>query len=235
MKISVICPTRHRVSNLMRFISSMDSTISDPSKLEYMFYIDDDDTGSLSFLGTMAQRDTRIIAVQGKRIIFSEMFNVIARQSSGDVLFMTGDDIIMRTPGWDKIVESHFSKVEDKLLVVSTKDGIQNEKIATHSFIGRPWLDTLGYLTLGIFPGDYVDNWLTDVAKGVGRLVYEPQIYVEHLHPNVGKGQLDSTYLEKFQQTAKHNTAQRYYTEEIQSLIRTDIQKLHKYITSFQV
>lgn len=32
-------------------------------------------------------------------------------------------------------------------------------------------------------------------------------------------------------QTARHNTAVRYYTEEIQSLIRRDINKLQSYIT----
>jgi hypothetical protein len=68
------------------------------------------------------------------------------------------------------------------------------------------------------------------VARGVNRLVYRDDIFVEHLHPNVGKGPLDSTYQEKFMQTARHNTANRYYTEEIQSLIREDIKKLNNYI-----
>ena len=229
-KFSVICPTRNRITNLIRFMSSMDATVSHRDKLEYMFYVDSDDTMTQTFLSAKKEQDNRVVMVVGERIIFSQMFNEIALRSTGDVLFMTGDDIIMQTRDWDLLVEQEFSKVKDKLLVVSTRDGIQNEKIATHSFIGRPWVDTLGYLTLGIFPGDYVDNWLTDVARGVNRLVYRDDIFVEHLHPNIGKGPLDSTYQEKFMQTARHNTANRYYTEEIQSLIREDIKKLNNYI-----
>ena len=230
-KFSIICPTRNRITNLIRFISSVDASVSDKSKLEYMFYVDSDDTMTQTFLSAKKEQDSRVNVVVGERIIFSQMFNEVALRSTGDILFMTGDDILMQTKDWDLRVEEEFNKVKDKLLVVSTRDGIQNEKIATHSFIGRPWVDTLGYLTLGIFPGDYVDNWLTDVAKGVDRLVYRDDIFVEHLHPNVGKGQLDSTYTEKFMQTARHNTAVRYYTEEIQSLIRQDIEKLQSYIT----
>ena len=230
-KFSIICPTRNRITNLIRFISSVDASVSDKSKLEYMFYVDSDDTMTQTFLSAKKEQDSRVNVVVGERIIFSQMFNEVALRSTGDILFMTGDDILMQTKDWDLRVEEEFNKVKDKLLVVSTRDGIQNEKIATHSFIGRPWVETLGYLTLGIFPGDYVDNWLTDVAKGVDRLVYRDDIFVEHLHPNVGKGQLDSTYTEKFMQTARHNTAVRYYTEEIQSLIRQDIEKLQSYIT----
>ena len=233
-KFSIICPTRNRVTNLIRFIGSVDQTISDRSKLEYMFYVDSDDTFTQHYLGALAKQDPRVRPIIGDRIIFSEMFNKIALQSTGDILFMTGDDIVMRTTDWDLIVEKEFSAVPDRLLVVSTRDGIQNEKIATHSFIGRPWVDTLGYLTLGIFPGDYVDNWLTDVARGVNRLIYKEEIYVEHLHPNIGKGQLDATYTDKFRQTAMHNTAVRYFTEEIQSLIRADVERLNNYIQSFE-
>jgi len=229
-KFSIICPTRNRITNLIRFISSVDNSVSDKSKLEYMFYVDSDDSMTQTFLAANREQDSRVNIVVGERIIFSQMFNEIASRSTGDILFMTGDDILMQTKNWDLLVEEEFNKVKDKLLVVSTRDGIQNEKIATHSFIGRPWIETLGYLTLGIFPGDYVDNWLTDVARGVNRLVYRDDIFVEHLHPNVGKGQLDSTYTEKFMQTARHNTAVRYYTEEIQSLIRQDISKLQSYI-----
>ena len=229
-KFSIICPTRNRITNLIRFISSVDNSVSDKSKLEYMFYVDSDDSMTQTFLAAKKEQDSRVNIVVGERIIFSQMFNEIASRSTGDILFMTGDDILMQTKNWDLLVEEEFNKVKDKLLVVSTRDGIQNEKIATHSFIGRPWIETLGYLTLGIFPGDYVDNWLTDVARGVNRLVYRDDIFVEHLHPNVGKGQLDSTYTEKFMQTARHNTAVRYYTEEIQSLIRQDISKLQSYI-----
>lgn len=230
-KFSIICPTRNRITNLIRFISSVDNSVSDKDKLEYMFYVDSDDSMTQTFLAAKKEQDNRINVVVGERIIFSQMFNEIALKSTGDILFMTGDDILMQTKDWDLLVEKEFSKVKDKLLVVSTRDGIQNEKIATHSFIGRPWLETLGYLTLGIFPGDYVDNWLTDVARGISRLIYRDDIFVEHLHPNIGKGQLDSTYTEKFMQTARHNTAVRYYTEEIQSLIRRDINKLQSYIT----
>lgn len=147
-KFSIICPTRNRITNLIRFISSVDNSVSDKDKLEYMFYVDSDDSMTQTFLAAKKEQDNRINVVVGERIIFSQMFNEIALKSTGDILFMTGDDILMQTKDWDLLVEKEFSKVKDKLLVVSTRDGIQNEKIATHSFIGRPWLETFRLLNI---------------------------------------------------------------------------------------
>lgn len=236
LKFSIICPTRKRVANLHRFIKSMETTKSGEFDIEYLFYVDDDDILTENFLRNIntIYPDLRVIYIYSSRIIFSEMFNGLAKISSGDILFMTGDDVIMRTKDWDKLAAEEYIKYNDGLVVISTQDGIQNEKIATHSFIGRPWIDTLGYLVPGIFPGDHADNWLTDVSRGIGRLVYKPDIFVEHMHPNVGKATLDMTYIEKFNKTFADNTPDRYNSSEIQNLIKSDIAKLKDYINGFK-
>ena len=225
-KYSVICPTRKRVNNLLRFISSMERTVSEPGKLEYLFYIDIDDEETIDLVGSLPNS----VPVIGPRVVFSSMFSILALKATGNILFMTGDDVIMQTDKWDLIVDEEFSKVKDQLLVVSTRDGIQNEKLATHSFIGKPWVDTLGYLVPNSFPGDWADNWLTDVSRGAGRLIYRPEIFVEHMHPNVGKGALDQTYIEKFKNTIKDKTDLRYQGSEMKELIAKDIAKLKAYI-----
>jgi hypothetical protein len=210
----------------------MEDTKSGISDIEYLFYIDNDDPQTQKYLEMVKENNKHldIKMVVGPRIIFSQMFNELVKISSGDILFMTGDDVIMRTKCWDELVILEYTKYNDGLVVISTRDGIQNEKIATHSFIGRVWFDILGYLVPSIFPGDHADNWLTDVSRGVKRLVYKPDIFVEHMHPNVGKATLDNTYIEKFNQTIKDNTAIKYNNNEIQDLIKSDIEKLQNYI-----
>lgn len=226
MKYSVLCPTRNRPQNLMRMVDSLDNTISDPNKIEYIFYVDLDDTVSLDVIRTFPRSWT----IHAPRIMFCQMFNELTRWAKNDIFFMTGDDIIMRTKDWDLIVEEEFAKVPDQLLVVSSRDGIQNEKLATHSFIGKAWCETLGYLIPPIFPGDWADNWLTDVSRGIDRLVYKPEIFCEHMHPNVGKGMIDETYLHKFANTVKHRTEQAYHEQAMVTQREQDIQKLKKYI-----
>lgn len=235
LKFSIICPTRKRLNNLKRFIKSMEDTKSGEHEIEYLFYVDHDDILTEQFLRSIntIYPDLRVQYIYGPRIIFSRMFNEIVNISSGHILFMTGDDVIMRTKDWDKLVVEEYVKYNDGLVVISTQDGIQNEKIATHSFIGRVWFDILGYLVPPIFPGDHADNWLTDVSRGIGRLVYKPDIYVEHMHPNVGKALLDQTYIEKFNNTFVDNTPNKYNSSEIQNIIYSDIQKLKNYIDVF--
>ena len=49
MKISLIIPTRKRVSNVKRLIESVYNTVQDISNVQLMFYVDDDDTDTVSF------------------------------------------------------------------------------------------------------------------------------------------------------------------------------------------
>jgi hypothetical protein len=52
------------------------------------------------------------------------------------------------------------------------------------------------------------------------------------MHPNVGKGQLDETYIHKFQNTIRYGTEQAYRQEEMTKHREVDIAKLRNYINA---
>ena len=64
--ISILVPTRNRPENVKRLISSALKTADYPNKIEFVFYVDEDDS---SF--DMKLRNTKIIVVRGPRIWIS--------------------------------------------------------------------------------------------------------------------------------------------------------------------
>ena len=46
-KISILCPTRNRVDDLEKFVTSVYETAEFKDLLEFIFYIDDDDENSV--------------------------------------------------------------------------------------------------------------------------------------------------------------------------------------------
>jgi hypothetical protein len=196
--ISVLVPTRGRPANVRRLVESAYSTSDLPP--QFVFYVDEDDP----------QRDETVHAAVtagamitiGPRIVLSEMWNRCAEVASHDVMMHCGDDIVFRTSSWDSAILEVFDRFPDKLVLVHGDDGYQRGNIATHGFYHRNWVDTLGYFVPPYFSSDYNDLWLTEVADAIGRRVYLPNVYTEHMHPSAGKGELDQTHIERL---ARHN------------------------------
>ena len=51
------------------------------------------------------------------------------------MLGQMGDDIVLRTLGWDQLVEAVFERWPDRIVFVHGRDG----------FLHRRWVDTLSY------------------------------------------------------------------------------------------
>ena len=107
------------------------------------------------------------------------------------------DDIRFRTPGWDEAVIEAFEKYDDKIVYVYGRDGIADERMATHGFMHRRWYEALGYFTWPAFSSDYGDLWNHTIARKLDRLHYIEEVYTEHLHPAVNKAELDATHRDR--------------------------------------
>lgn len=196
--ISVVMPTRGRPANVLRVIQSARETAELPP--DFVFYVDDDDAASLE-----AVRSVGASVVVGERVVLSAMWNEAAKLAIHDVVMHCGDDIVFRTPGWDRIVLDEFERWPDRLVLVHGRDGFQDARLATHGFYHRAWIDTFGYLVPPYFASDYNDLWNTEVADSAGRRVYKPEIYTEHMHPVAGKAELDQTHRERLARHASEN------------------------------
>lgn len=213
--ISVLAPTRGRPRSLQEMADSAHGTADAP--VQVLAYVDDDDPAD--YTGVEG-----VQIVRGPRITLSECWNQLADKADGTILQMGSDDIRFRTSGWDTRILDVFDAFPDRIVFVYGRDGAHDEKLGTHGFISRRWVDTVGYFTWPGFPCDYADTWLHEVAGRIGRLVHVPSVLVEHLHPIFGKGEWDQTHMERLQRGKEANVGAMW--RELESRRIEDARKL---------
>lgn len=196
--ISILVPTRNRPENVIRLINSAVTNSNNPKNLEFIFYVDDDDK---SFPDLDSTIKTKI--VYGPRMWLSIMQNILYANASGDILMYAADDIEFQSKDWDIRIKQEFEKYNDKILLVFGNDkGTHGEKIATHGFLHRRWIETLGVFAAPMRLS-LSDQWHTENARQIGRLVYLPDLVIKHIHYRQGEKEafFDNTYKDVYLQS----------------------------------
>tara|TARA_R110002020_G_scaffold234986_2_gene447143 strand:- start:2103 stop:2831 length:729 start_codon:yes stop_codon:yes gene_type:complete len=234
-KIAILLPTRKRSNWLKRFWVSVQETARYPAYITMYLYIDDDDLDGITAARTLSKAyPNNVFYMVGKRIMMSEMPNkLFAMTSDENIMFLAGDDLVMRTKHWDRFVVEAFDKIPDRLALVYGVDGGETQHppdFATHPIIHRKWFDVLGYINPPYFSCDYADTWLNDLADSVGRKFLIP-IYNEHMHFTLGKGEFDDTYLDGRKRFAADNVPKVF--SDLKETKQKDIQKIKDYIKDY--
>lgn len=175
---------------MSRLVNSALMTAKDISKLEFIFYVDQDD-----FTFPIHLLKGKIKVINGPRTWLSVAYNNILLHCTGEIIMYCGDDVVFKTKHWDEFIKLEFDQVADKICLVYANDGVnQSQSIARHGFIHRQWFDSTGWAfpSLRMLP---IDLWMTDLATQVGRLRYLEKVVIEHVHFRQGKkAKLDQTY-----------------------------------------
>lgn len=137
-----------------------------------------------------------------------------------EVVGIVADDCRMRTPGWDATV---LRWLRPRPGLVYGRDGIQNERIATHPFISTRILLALGFIIPPEIHNFYADNYLMELARANNALIYDPDLFLEHMHHSVGKSAHDLTYANAEQHYAHDTPAWNQYC---QSKLAQDIERI---------
>ena len=195
--ISVLLPSRGRPDALLAMVNSLSATAAHRRRIEVIVYLDEDDP-ALSDYWKLIFNDTVAVHyhVEPRRLL-SECWNFAASKANGEILMHGGDDVQFATPGWDQQVRDAFAASQDKILLVQGDDLSPNrETLATHGFLHRRWVETVGYFLPPLFSCDWNDVWITEVADMLGRRVRLPFV-TEHLHHSFGKREHDLTDAER--------------------------------------
>tara|TARA_Y100000590_G_scaffold468603_1_gene652007 strand:- start:1744 stop:3075 length:1332 start_codon:yes stop_codon:yes gene_type:complete len=233
LKISLLIPTRIRPKMMETVWNSALQTAYYPNNLEVCFYIDNDDKLSINKIREMTKINKQIKFIIGDRILLSETWNKLQQIATGTIYWHGNDDCIFRSKYWDKYIIDIFNKSYDKLILVYGKDGIWNGRkisykytfqLATAGFIHKNWIAVSGYYLPPYFSSDYNDTWLSEVFYRANRLIYIPNIYIEHMHYSVGKMVKDQNTLDRENRGKKDEVDKLYIS--LQNKRDDDLNKL---------
>ena len=207
--ISLLAPSRGRPEQLEEMWASARAT--SVGEVELCLYLDDDQADAYQpGLERMAAPYHVRYGDENQRLVLSECWNAAYEDACGDILMHAADDIRFRSQGWDAAVAAEFERFPDEIAFVYGRDGYQDENLGTHGFLSRRWVESVGYFVPPYFSSDYNDLWLHDVAGRIGRRVYVPEVFIEHLHPDAGKGEWDRTHLERLERHKRDNPGSLY-------------------------
>lgn len=137
------------------------------------------------------------VCIGSKQECHGHYWNDAWRMATGNVLQMSSDDFIYRTPDWDMEVLKEINKFPDKMIFVYGDDGFQHGALGTHFFIHRRWADALGEFVQMHTNVYYHDTWVDVQATRIGRRIYRKDLLFEHIHWMTGKSEKDVIYSAK--------------------------------------
>jgi GT2 family glycosyltransferase len=105
--------------------------------------------------------------------------------ASGDYIMLCNDDVVVRTPGWDRRIESVFGSFPDDVVLVHVNDGTFKDSLCVFPCVSRRYAELAG----GICPESYrryrIDDHIYNVFNllahlGERRIQYLPDVVFEH-------------------------------------------------------
>jgi hypothetical protein len=190
MKIDLLIPSRGRPEDARRAATSALNLASrqEPSDSVAVFVvIDTDDSTGPQYDANAEEHGYNIVRVEnsGRRGIVDPL-NVAAviRYARGcDYIGFMGDDHRVRTPDWDEIVSDHSPAA-----VVYGDDGFQGANLPTAVFLRADIIGRLGFMAPPTLQHLYVDNYWKALGEKLDSIVYDPNLKIEHLHPEIPDG-----------------------------------------------
>lgn len=156
MSISVLLPTRKRISLIKRCTESLLDNAKDPNKIQLLYGVDDDDSESLKFLKDVKHPARSVIKF--KRLGYENLHrynNALSVYAQGTWIMIFNDDAIMQTKDWDSEIGKFDGQF--KLLRVQESTG---HPYSIFPIVPWDWFRCLDHLSLH----GQNDAWLSEIA-----------------------------------------------------------------------
>ena len=194
-KISVMFPTRGRPTLALHSMQSMINTADDPSGLEFLISVDDDDQATINYVQStivpyFEEKDLDLYVYVQPRLGYSrlnEYLNQLASHSHGEWLIVWNDDASMESQGWDTEVSSHTGQ----FAVLRFNDN-HGHPYAIFPVIPRDWLMMFGTIS----PHVITDGWVSQVAYMNDAVIQLASKCFHDRHDLTGNNN-DATYQER--------------------------------------
>ena len=189
MKVSILIPSRGRIDNLIKSIDSIVNTANSLDNFELLIRFDNDDYENInSFVeyNTKNYKEFPIKIFIGKRWgyeLLHKYYNELSKMSTGNLLWLWNDDLMMRTKYWDIILKSSsdngnkfalFNPWTNHILYTHKMDWYWGQSL--FPIIPKKWFDTTGRWS----SCHSVDTPVQIISHSLKIFEYV-DIYVEHL------------------------------------------------------
>jgi hypothetical protein len=194
--ISLLLPTRNRPALARRFLDSVWDQAADRTRVEVVMCIDEDDTASHS----ISHPHLALVKVIAPRQSMGALNSTCLARSSGDVVVLSNDDIIVRTAGWDEKIRALHASVPDGVYLAYPNDLFKGRRLCTFPVLSKATCRLLGDPFPAEYQGAFIDYHLLDIFKrlerrmAATRILYMADVIFEHMHYRVKKANFDVTY-----------------------------------------
>jgi glycosyltransferase involved in cell wall biosynthesis len=187
--ISILCPTRNRPHLVQEVYKSILDTITTKPEVELLLHVDNDDQQKATYLNNK-WLNTKIIT--GPTSSLGTLYNRLYRHAKGDILKLTGDDMVFKTANWNQIVQEKANQITDNIFYLyGDVEYNFKSRYALYLFVSRKVVEIVDYLAPN-FLNRCIDSYLHDIAIKTERAFHIP-ILVEHKHYTNNKRKKDTT------------------------------------------
>lgn len=205
MLVTVLLPTRQRPHLVERSIRSLLDNASNPSNIEIAVAFDQDDEQSREYFksvewNTLAGLQSTVL--ETPKWGYQELhkyYNLLAEHATGQWLLIWNDDAVMKTQGWDLLVQDNADFVG--LLHMRTEN--YRDKFALFPLIPKVWTEIFGCVS----ESNSNDSWIQHIcleAEAIRRI----DAVVFHDRADLTGNNLDSTYLSRTDQKKIYKSAE---------------------------
>lgn len=182
--LSMIVPTRGRPERLREFLDSLCASAERSADVEVVLVVDEDDDSMRGFEHP-ASRPRRVVVPPG--LSMGSLNSRGVEASTGARVMLCNDDVVVRTPGWDRRIASVFDSYPDDVVLVHVNDGTFKESLCVFPCVSRRFVELAG----GICPEGYrryrIDDHIYNVFNllallGEFRIQYLPDVLFEHVN-----------------------------------------------------
>lgn len=179
------------------FLQSLYKTCQNPDEVEIVVLTDDDDNNYRDFNSPF--RST--LKISGQRIGIGEITYKGIMQSSGDIIFLCNDDVLVQTESWDTEFRKTHQHFPDGVYLMAPNDMNKSKNLFVFPAFSRKLFNLLEDFPK-IYQGAFIDTHIHEIFKslkfkGHDRMVFLDKVQFAHNHFRVTGTSPDSTYRER--------------------------------------
>lgn len=224
----MLLASRGRDASLKRSIQTLYERASDPTSIELLLALDNDDPIGLkcwneSIKPYMDGLKYKYKVLQFPRLGYINLHhynNKLAKHAKGEWFIIWNDDAVMTTNRWDKTVLNHNGQF--KLLAFRTH---RDHPYSIFPIIPRKWYDLLGYIS----PHPTQDGWLSQQAYMLD-ILERIDVHVIHDRYDLTGNNLDSTFNERKMLEGNPSDPNDFHHINMQALRTQDAWKIARYL-----